>query len=110
VNLPVVLMLTTLPDDESAAGIAQAALQARLAACVTNLGAVQSQYHWNGALETSQEVQLLFKTSLASAAELQRLVAARHPYETPEILVWQADASPGYGQWVNAETQRPLHV
>jgi periplasmic divalent cation tolerance protein len=110
VNLPVVLILTTLPDQQSAAALAQAALEARLAACVTDLGTVKSQYHWNGVLETSQEVQILFKTSVASAAELQRLVIARHPYETPEILVWQADASPGYGQWVNAETQRPLHV
>ena len=109
-NLPVVLMLTTLPDSAVADTLAQAALEARLAACVTNLGAVASQYHWKGALESSQEVQLLFKTSVARADELQRLVESRHPYETPEILVWQVDASPGYGLWVNAETQRPLHA
>jgi periplasmic divalent cation tolerance protein len=110
VNVPVVLMLTTLPDTAAADALAQAVLEARLAACVTKLGAVQSRYRWNGALETSQEVQLLFKTSVARADELQRAVIERHPYETPEMLVWQADASPGYGQWVNAETQRPLHV
>ncbi|MDR5803853.1 MULTISPECIES: divalent-cation tolerance protein CutA [unclassified Caballeronia] len=109
-NVPVVLMLTTVPDAHAADTLAQAVLETRLAACVTRLGEVQSQYHWKGALETSREVQLLFKTSLACSAELQRFVAAAHPYETPEILVWQADASPGYGQWVNAETQRPLHV
>jgi periplasmic divalent cation tolerance protein len=110
VNVPVVLMLSTLPDAASADALAQAALNARLAACVTNLGAVSSQYHWKGALEASQEVQLLFKTSVARSDELQRFVETRHPYETPEILVWQVDASPAYGQWVNAETQRPLHV
>jgi periplasmic divalent cation tolerance protein len=110
VNIPVVLMLSTLPDAAAADALAQAALQARLAACVTNVGAVVSQYHWKGTLESSQEVQLLFKTSVARGDELQRFVEARHPYETPEILVWQVDASPAYGQWVNAETQRPLHV
>ncbi|SPB17947.1 cytochrome C biogenesis protein [Caballeronia novacaledonica] len=109
-NVPVVLMLSTLPDTAAANTLAQSALEARLAACVTNLGAVSSQYHWKGALESSQEVQLLFKTSVARSEALQRFVEARHPYETPEILVWQVDASPGYGQWVNAETQRPLHV
>jgi periplasmic divalent cation tolerance protein len=103
-------MLSTLPDAAAAEALAQAVLEARLAACVTNLGAVASQYHWKGALESSQEVQLLFKTSVVRAEELQRFVEARHPYETPEILVWQVDATPGYGQWVNAETQRPLHV
>ena len=109
-NVPVVLMLSTLPDKSAADALAQAALEARLAACVTNLGAVTSQYHWKGALESSDEVQLLFKTSVARSDELQRFVETHHPYDTPEILVWQADASPGYGQWVNAETQRPLHV
>jgi periplasmic divalent cation tolerance protein len=109
-NVPVVLMLSTLPDSAAADALARAVLEARLAACVTNLGAVASQYHWKGALETSDEVQLLFKTSIARIDELQRFVESRHPYETPEILVWQVDASPGYGQWVNAETQPPLHA
>jgi periplasmic divalent cation tolerance protein len=110
VNVAVILLLTTLPDAESASALAKVALDTRLAACVTNLGTVSSHYHWKGALESSQEVQLLFKTSVARSDELQRLIDEQHPYETPEILVWQADASPGYGQWVNAETQRPLHV
>jgi periplasmic divalent cation tolerance protein len=110
VNVPVVLMLSTLPDKQTADALAQAVLQARLAACVTNLGAVASQYHWKGVLESSNEMQLLFKTSVARSHELQRFVTDQHPYETPEILVWQVDASPGYGQWVNAETQRPIHV
>ncbi|MGA9912292.1 MAG: divalent cation tolerance protein CutA, partial [Paraburkholderia sp.] len=35
---------------------------------------------------------------------------AHHPYDTPEILSWQATASAAYGQWITAETQRPLHV
>ncbi|MDR5780514.1 divalent-cation tolerance protein CutA [Caballeronia sp. LZ065] len=109
-NVPVVLMLSTLPDAAAADTLAQAALEARLAACVTNLGAVASHYHWKGALETAHEVQLLFKTSVARADELQRFVSARHPYETPEILIWQVDASPDYGHWVTAETQRPIHV
>ncbi len=104
------LMLTTLPDAESATALAHAILEARLAACVTKLGAVESHYHWKGAVESSQEIQVLIKTSVARSDELQRFIEARHPYETPEILVWQADASPAYGQWVNSETQRPLHV
>jgi periplasmic divalent cation tolerance protein len=109
-NVPVVLMLTTLPDADAANALAQSVLEARLAACVTNLGAVASQYHWKGVLESASEVQLMFKTSVARSDELQRFVESRHPYETPEILAWQVDASPAYGQWVNAETQRPLHV
>lgn len=108
--LPVVLVLTTLPDSDSAQKLAQGALDARLAACVTELGQVRSRYRWKGAVETSDEIQLLFKTSVARSLELERFILAAHPYETPELLSWQATASNAYGQWVETETHRPTHV
>jgi periplasmic divalent cation tolerance protein len=110
VTLNVILMLTTVPDEDAAEKLSTAALEARLAACVTRLGAVHSQYYWQGRIESGSEIQLLFKTSLARAAELEQFIQTQHPYETPEILSWQVTASNAYGQWVNAETQRPLHV
>ncbi|MBV8259849.1 MAG: divalent cation tolerance protein CutA, partial [Paraburkholderia sp.] len=39
-------MLTTVPDEGTAETLAAGALAQRLAACVTRLGAVHSQYHW----------------------------------------------------------------
>jgi periplasmic divalent cation tolerance protein len=110
VSVNVTLILTTVPDVGVAQKLAEDVLAARLAACVTQLGAVQSSYHWQGAIESAQEIQLLFKTSAARALELEQYLQAHHPYETPEILSWQASASAGYGQWVTAETQRPIHV
>ncbi|GLU34387.1 divalent cation tolerance protein [Trinickia caryophylli] len=108
--LDIVLLLTTLPDSGSAQKLVDAVLDARLAACVTELGVVQSHYRWKGQRESAQEIQLLFKTSAARALELERFIAANHPYETPEIVVWPASASAAYGQWVAAETHRPTHV
>jgi periplasmic divalent cation tolerance protein len=110
VNTPVVLMLTTVPGADAAATLAQQAIDQRLAACVTELGTVRSRYRWQGAVELAEEIQLLFKTSLARSTELARFIEANHPYGTPELLSWQADASPAYGQWITVETQRPLHV
>ncbi|MBB3260459.1 periplasmic divalent cation tolerance protein [Paraburkholderia bannensis] len=106
----VTLMLTTVPDEDTAAKLSKAALEARLAACVTRLGAVHSEYHWQGKIESGDEIQLLFKTSLARASELEQFIQTQHPYETPEILSWQVTASNAYGQWVHAETQRSIHV
>ena len=40
----------------------------------------------------------------------QQYIRAHHPYDTPEILVWQAVASAAYGHWITAETERPFHV
>jgi periplasmic divalent cation tolerance protein len=110
VNVNVTLLLTTVPDTAAAQKLAADALAARLCACVTQLGAVQSSYHWQGQLETAQEIQLLFKTSAARALELEHYIQTNHPYDTPEILSWQAAASAAYGQWITSETQRPLHV
>lgn len=106
----VTLMMTTVPDLDTAHKLAAQVLEARLAACVSQQGAVHSTYHWQGKLESAQEIQMLFKTSLARAPELEQFIQKHHPYDTPEILCWQVTASAAYGQWVNAETQRPLHV
>nr|WP_208545975.1 divalent-cation tolerance protein CutA [Paraburkholderia hospita] len=104
------LVLTTVPDLATAQKLAQDALSARLAACVSQLGSVQSSYHWQGKIESAEEIQLLFKTSVVRTLELERFIRAQHPYDTPEILSWQVTAPAAYGQWVNAETQRPIHV
>ncbi|WP_208328287.1 divalent-cation tolerance protein CutA [Paraburkholderia caballeronis] len=103
-------MLTTVPDADTAERLASEALAARVAACVTQLGTVRSQYHWQGTVESADEIQVLFKTSIARAADLEQFIQTHHPYDTPEILSWQVTASTAYGQWVNAETQRPIHV
>ena len=109
-NVNVSLVLTTVPDLATAQKLAQDALSARLAACVTQLGSVHSSYHWQGKIESAEEIQLLFKTSIARTFELEQFIQAEHPYDTPEILTWQVTASAAYGQWVNAETQRSIHV
>jgi periplasmic divalent cation tolerance protein len=110
VSVNVTLLLTTVPDATVAQKLAADALAARLCACVTQLGSVQSSYHWQGTIETAHEIQLLFKTSAARALELEQYIQTNHPYDTPEILMWQAAASAAYGQWITAETQRPFHV
>ena len=109
-SVNVTLLLTTVPDATVAQKLAADALAARLCACVTQLGSVQSSYHWQGTIETAHEIQLLFKTSAARALELEQYIQTNHPYDTPEILMWQAAASAAYGQWITAETQRPFHV
>jgi periplasmic divalent cation tolerance protein len=110
VSSNVTLILTTVPDLETAQKLAAQVLEARLAACVSHQGGMHSTYHWQGKLESADEIQMLFKTSIARALELEQFIQKLHPYDTPEILCWQVTASAAYGQWVTAETQRPVHV
>lgn len=79
----VVLMLTTVPDAATATALADGALDARLAACVSELGAIRSRYHWQGKVETADEIQLLFKTSPCGRSNwsdlFSRIILTRRP-------------------------------
>ncbi|WP_225721438.1 divalent-cation tolerance protein CutA [Candidatus Vallotiella sp. (ex Adelges kitamiensis)] len=105
-----ILMFTTLPDAHSAETLSRAALDARLAACASQLSPSHSIYHWQGELKHTNEVPLLFKTTVERAFELEKFIVENHPYQTPEILSWSATSSPAYSFWVNTETLRPTNV
>lgn len=96
------LALTTEAGRDQAEGLARAALEQRLAACVA-LRPVTSLYHWQGAIETAEEVQILFKTDASHRDALAALVHGRHSYACPQWLCWPAHASAGYGAWLTAE-------
>ena len=59
----VILVLTNLPDQESAEKLAQILIQEKMAACVNMLAPCTSFYEWQGQLEKSQEFPLLSKSS-----------------------------------------------
>ena len=81
------IVLVTAPDLKTGRALARAALQARLVACANLVPRIESHYWWKGKRETSEEVLLLFKTSRAKLVALEKLILARHPYDTPEFVV-----------------------
>lgn len=100
-----VLVLTTLPDAESARTLARALVEGRLAACVTIGAPVESMYHWQGAIETAQEVPVTVKTRGELFDEVAAVIRLRHPYELPEILAVPVNhGQPDYLAWIDAET------
>jgi periplasmic divalent cation tolerance protein len=81
------VVLVTAPDLKTARALAKAALQARLIACANLIPKIESHYWWQGKIESSAEVLLTLKTQKSKLAALERLILARHPYDTPEFLV-----------------------
>jgi len=81
------LVLVTAPDLKTARLLAKAALQARLIACANLVPRLESHYWWQGRLESGKEVLLLLKAPKTRLAALEKLILARHPYDTPEFLV-----------------------
>jgi periplasmic divalent cation tolerance protein len=100
-----VVVLTTLPPEFDAAGLADALVTARVAACVTILPSVQSVYSWKGAIQRDQEQQLIMKTARDRVPALWDVLSARHPYDVPEFIVLPiVDANPAYLDWLRAGT------
>jgi periplasmic divalent cation tolerance protein len=79
--------LVTVPDLKTARALARSALSARLIACANLISKIESHYRWRGKIESGTEVLLVLKTQKSKLAALEKLVLARHPYDTPEFIV-----------------------
>jgi periplasmic divalent cation tolerance protein len=101
----ILLVITNLPDAESAERLARKLIESRVAACVNQLAPCTSIYRWQGDIETATEVPLLIKTTRAVYPRLEKLIREAHPYELPEIIAVPVDAGfPAYLNWVKEET------
>jgi len=101
---PVRVALSTAPDADTAARIARALVEERLAACVNLVPAVRSIYRWRGRIEDAAEVLLVIKTRAERVEALAARLRALHPYELPELVALPvADGLAPYLDWVAAE-------
>jgi periplasmic divalent cation tolerance protein len=102
----VLLVLTNCPDAATATDIRRELVNARLAACVNQLGPVHSTYHWQGAIEETSEVTLLIKTTRDRYPALEAQLRRLHPYSVPEIIAIAVERGcPHYLTWVISETR-----
>jgi periplasmic divalent cation tolerance protein len=72
---------------KTARKLAWVALKTRLVACANLLPKIESHYWWENKIETGAEVLLLLKTRQSRVAELEKVIVATHPYDTPEFIV-----------------------
>ena len=100
------LALVTAPNLKTARALAKAALDARLVACANLVPAIESHYWWQGKLERSSEVLLVFKTVQGRLSALEKVILARHPYDTPEFIVLPLTVgTPRYLDWLAASVK-----
>ena len=102
------VVLVTAPSEEQANQIAQALVEARLAACVSMMP-IHSIYTWQGEIHHDSEWQLFIKTNLSHFSTLEAKIKAMHPYEVPEIIALPIiNGSNSYLQWIQENTN-PEH-
>jgi periplasmic divalent cation tolerance protein len=100
------VVLVTAPNLKVARQLARAALAARLIACANIVPKVESHYWWQGKIERGAEVLLVLKTTKARLAELEKLILAEHPYDTPEFLVLGLHSgAERYLRWLNSSVE-----
>ncbi len=97
-----IVVLTTCGSVEEAARIAHYLIESRLAACVAITPGIRSVYHWNGAIEETEEWSLAIKSRHDLFAQLSAEIRRLHSYETPEILaVPVIEGSADYMRWMD---------
>jgi len=100
------LVITTVDDEGVAAQLAREAVEQRFAACVHILAPGRSVYLWKGQVEEAREYTLLLKTAATRYGALENWLAARHPYQTPEIIALPISAGlPDYLDWIEQCTR-----
>lgn len=100
------LVRITCPSRRVAEDIADAALEARLAACANLEGPVTSSYRWKGVIEQSFEFILWLKAPEANWAKIDDMVQRLHPYDVPAIVAMPlTHVSSAYEAWALENTE-----
>ena len=82
---PMRLVVTTYPNRGRARAAVAGAISRHLAACGSTVP-IDSQYWWNGRVQSEAEVLVLFKTVPKRVGALFRFLEEHHPYDVPEIV------------------------
>lgn len=100
------IVYMTAASVEQARSLAEIAVQSRLAACANIQSAIESIYHWDGAIQNDSESAVIFKTTDEAAPQLMALLKDKHSYNCPCVISWSVDqGSPDYLQWLETQVE-----
>ena len=99
--MSVLSVYAVFANSEEAERIGRTVIEERLAACINIFSPIRSIYHWNGTIETADEVAAIFKTHHWKADALIARIAALHSYDVPCVVSWPIDKIlRSYADWV----------
>jgi len=88
------LIWSPFESEEAAAKAASQLLDEGLIACANLVPGMRSLYIWQGERGEARECGALLKTDASLLDKAVARLAAIHPYETPAVAGWGADAAP----------------
>ena len=99
------VVLTTATNAQEAKALANALVEAKLAACVSLLP-IHSIYTWEGEINAEDEWQLLIKTDLAQFPNVEAKIREISSYAVPEVIALPILAgSHPYLQWISEQVK-----
>jgi periplasmic divalent cation tolerance protein len=107
---PSILMVyVTFPDAQTAHAVSQSVVEQKLAACANIMAPHQAVYWWEGVVNSSTEMAVIYKTQSHLFGQLEKAIIAQHPYDTPCIVATElGQVSVEFGLWVAASTQNSI--
>jgi len=100
-----IVVFITASNEDEAARIAKALVEARLAGCVNIIKNIRSIYSWEGKIEDEPEVLMIVKTQKSLFDSLMKKVKELHSYTLPEIIaVPVVEGSEDYLKWLREVT------
>lgn len=95
------IVLVTCGDSKSAKQMAHELVQAKAAACVNIIPAIESIYYWDGKIQNDNEALLVIKTDQSKIKFLEEKVLKLHSYTTPEFVVLNSQyVGEKYHRWL----------
>ena len=95
------VVLTTVGNRDEAEKIANALVEAEIAACVNIVGPIRSIYRWEGKVENAEEFLLVVKTWGDAYERVEAAIREMHSYELPECIALRVErGSEAYLEWV----------
>lgn len=103
-----VVLLVSAPNARTARRLAEALVEERLAACVTDVPGAVSVYRLKGKVERTSEHLLLIKTRRPRLTDLVRRIKTLHPDDVPEILALPVvGGNSDYLDWLQTSIASP---
>tara|TARA_S200000501_G_C20840360_1_gene751300 strand:- start:1821 stop:2132 length:312 start_codon:yes stop_codon:yes gene_type:complete len=102
--MKLILVITNMPDFDSAKNLGSKLVDLRLAACINIIPGIKSIYRWESKVVQENEVMLFIKTSEEKYPILEEKILKMHPYDTPEIIGLPLEnVTKKYSQWILSE-------
>jgi periplasmic divalent cation tolerance protein len=106
-----VVVMVTVPDEETSSRLAHALVGEQLAACVNVLPGVRSVYVWEGEICNEGELLCLIKTRRELFPSVRDRVVDLHPYQVPEIVALPlVEGSEPYLTWLRENTRPSTRI